>query len=53
MENERALDMKKSLYGLKQGLKQWYKKFDPFIHDESWFYEDINRFMCLFQAIIE
>ena len=38
--------LKKSLYGLKQALRQWYKKFDSFMVDHG--YDRIASDHCVF-----
>ena len=41
--------LKKSLYGLKQALQQWYKKFDEFIQSVGFSKSDADH--CLFTKI--
>ncbi|XP_075101611.1 uncharacterized protein LOC142177049 [Nicotiana tabacum] len=38
-----AMQLKKSLYDLKQAPRQWYKKFDGFMHNNGSSINEINR----------
>ena len=38
--------LKKSLYGLKQALRQWYRKFDSFMHMED--FQKCNANHCFY-----
>lgn len=40
--------LNKSLYGLKQALRQWYKKFEGFAHKEGFFKCNVDH-CCFFK----
>jgi hypothetical protein len=39
--------LKKSLYGLKQSLRQWYKRFDSFMFSHGFKWSDYDSYVYL------